>query len=77
MAWDFSTDPEFNERLDWMREFVRSELWPLETILDELSHEEFEAILRPLKDEVRGRGLWAAHLPPELGDRASVRSSSP
>ena len=32
MSWDFSTEPDFQEQLDWMREFVRSEIWPLETI---------------------------------------------
>ena len=36
MAWDFSTEPEFQEQLDWMREFVREEIWPLETIVGEL-----------------------------------------
>jgi acyl-CoA dehydrogenase len=36
MAWDFSTDPEFQEQLDWMRDFVREEVWPIETIFDEL-----------------------------------------
>ena len=36
MAWDFSTEPEFQEQLDWMRQFVREEIWPLETIADEL-----------------------------------------
>ena len=24
MSWDFSTDPEFQEQLDWMRDFVRA-----------------------------------------------------
>ena len=67
MAWDFCTEPEFQARLDWMREFVTAELWPLETLLDEISPEAFDAILRPLQDEVKRRGLWAAHLPPELG----------
>ena len=30
MSWDFSTDPDFQEQLDWMSEFVRTEIWPLE-----------------------------------------------
>ncbi len=25
MAWDFETDPEFQEKLDWMNTFVREE----------------------------------------------------
>ena len=36
MAWDFETEPEFQEKLDWVDAFVRDEvepldlLWPLE-----------------------------------------------
>ena len=32
MAWDFSTEPEFAEKLEWMRGFVRDEIIPLETL---------------------------------------------
>ena len=39
MAWDFSTDPEFQEHLDWMRDLVRDEVWPIETVFDELGEE--------------------------------------
>ena len=67
MAWDFSTEPEFQDKLDWMRNFVRQEIWPLETLTAEL---EFDGLLRamaPLQEQVREQGLWAAHLDPELG----------
>jgi acyl-CoA dehydrogenase len=67
MAWDFSTDPAFQEQLDWMREFVRDEIWPLETLVDELEQGDLDAIYAPLQARVKERGLWAAHLPPELG----------
>ncbi|NUT57203.1 MAG: acyl-CoA dehydrogenase [Thermoleophilia bacterium] len=67
MAWDFSTEPEFQAHLDWMRAFVEAELWPLETVADDLGHDELDTILRPLQEQVKQRGLWAAHLPPELG----------
>ena len=30
MAWDFSTEPEFQEQLDWIDEFVREECEPLD-----------------------------------------------
>ena len=30
MAWDFSTDPEFQQKLDWMTEFVQTEIEPLD-----------------------------------------------
>jgi acyl-CoA dehydrogenase len=67
VAWDFSTEPEFQAHLDWMRAFVETELWPLETIADDLSYEDLDVILKPLQEQVKQRGLWAAHLPPELG----------
>src|SRR3954470_12341164 len=67
MAWDFSTDPEFEEHLAWMREFVREEIWPIETVADDLSQADLKQIYAPLQTQVRERGLWAAHLPPELG----------
>ncbi|GAA1282217.1 acyl-CoA dehydrogenase family protein [Pseudonocardia aurantiaca] len=65
MAWDFSTEPEFEAQLEWMRGFVRDEVIPLETL--DLDRETFARITVPLKEQVKERGLWAAHLPPELG----------
>jgi len=67
MAWDFSTDPEFQQQLDWMSRFVREEIWPLESLWRELGLEGLQRALEPLKREVKERGLWAAHLPVELG----------
>jgi acyl-CoA dehydrogenase len=67
VAWDFQTDPELEETLEWMRDFMRREVWPLETVEWELEEDAFFAHLRSLQDEVKGRGLWAAHLPPSLG----------
>src|SRR5437868_12256602 len=65
MAWDFSTDPQVQEKLEGMRTFVREEIYPLETLdLDEAT---FRHLTDPLKEEVRKQGLWAAHLDPELG----------
>jgi acyl-CoA dehydrogenase len=67
MSWDFSTDPDFQRQLDWMSEFVRREIWPLESISRELGMGGLAEALAPLQEQVRERGLWAAHLPPELG----------
>ena len=67
MPWDFSTEPEFQEKLDWMREFVRERIWPLETLIDELGFDGLKRAIAPLAEEVRERDLWAAHLDPELG----------
>ena len=67
MAWDFSTEPEFEEQLTWMRDFVRAEIWPIEAIQDDIGQAVLERIYAPLQQQVKERGLWAAHLPPELG----------
>lgn len=67
MAWDFSTDPEFAATLAWVREFVDAEILPLEAISHELTQSELERIEAPLKQEVKRRGLWAAHLDPAHG----------
>src|SRR2546430_1746079 len=50
-----------------MRTFVRDEIWPIETIQHEIGQAELERVYAPLQQQVRERGLWAAHLPPELG----------
>lgn len=65
MAWDFETEPEFEQKLAWMRGLVRDEVLPLETL--DLDHETFLQAVRPLQQQVKAQGLWAAHLEPELG----------
>ncbi len=65
MAWEFSTEPEFEAKLEWMRRFVREEIIPLEVL--DMTPELFRRLTDPLKEEVKLQGLWAAHLDPELG----------
>src|SRR5271154_4754985 len=67
MSWDFATEPDFQEQLDWMGEFVREEIWPLEAIWHELGLDGLRRAIAPLQELVKERGLWATHLPPELG----------
>ena len=71
MAWDFRTDPEYQEQLDWVDTFVREEIEPLDMLFPDLQFHPLDetrrAIIDPLKEEVRRRGLWATHLGPELG----------
>ncbi len=74
MAWDFSTDPEFQQKLDWITEFVRTEVEPLDLafsshLVYDKDHPVHEKVVRPLQDEVRERDLWACHLGPELGGK--------
>ncbi|MBA9005371.1 acyl-CoA dehydrogenase family protein [Thermomonospora cellulosilytica] len=71
--WDFSTDPEFQARLDWVARFVREEIEPIDVLFPgtadpyDRDGEVFREVVRPLQEQVRKQGLWAAHLPPSLG----------
>ena len=65
MAFDFSIEPEFEEKLAWMRTFVREEILPLEVL--DLDHRTYLALAAPLKERVKAEGLWAAHLGPDHG----------
>lgn len=65
MAWDFSTEPEYQTKLDWASDFVRNEVYPLEVL--DLSPKEFRQLAKPLQAEVKRNRLWAAHLDPEHG----------
>ena len=65
MSWDFSTEPDFETKLEWMRGFMRDEVYPLEVLdTDEAG---FMRAIRPLQAEVKRQKLWATHLPPDLG----------
>jgi acyl-CoA dehydrogenase len=44
---------------------VREEIFPLETL--SLGYDALLEAVKPLQDQVKARGLWASHLPPELG----------
>ena len=70
--WDFQTEPEFQEKLDWMDTFIREEIEPLDLVLDatcsyEPHRRRCARLIDQLKQEVRDRDLWACHLGPELG----------
>ena len=68
---DSSVEPEFEKQLEWVREFVRDEVEPLEVLFPGCEFlpldDERRPIVDPLKQQVRDRGLWAPHLGPELG----------
>lgn len=70
MAWEFETDAEFQAHLDWATEFVRTEVEPLDHVIEhpyDLADPVRNELIRPLQRRVRERGLWACHLGPELG----------
>jgi alkylation response protein AidB-like acyl-CoA dehydrogenase len=65
--WDFETEPEFQEKLDWMRTFIDENLVPLEPIQAELPADEWKAVKKHLQQQVKDQGLWGAFLDPKLG----------
>ncbi|MEM8501037.1 MAG: acyl-CoA dehydrogenase family protein [Pseudomonadota bacterium] len=67
MSWDFSTPADFQAQLDWMLDFVNETLLPLELLYEGLDQTQLDSLWAPLKQQVKDRGLWAAHLEPEHG----------
>ena len=70
MSWDFSTEPEFQEQLDWVEQFCREEIEPLELVFPyavRMRDPKMQALVDPLKSQVKQRGLWAIFLGQELG----------
>jgi acyl-CoA dehydrogenase len=70
MAWDFQTDPEYQEKLDWVETFVRAEIEPADRMYEhplDMKDPVRNALIKPLQQQVRDKELWACHLGPELG----------
>ena len=73
MAIDFSVEPEFQSKLDWMDRFVTEEVEPLDLYFRDTvspfdrTNATANALVRPLQRQVQDQGLWACHLGPELG----------
>ena len=67
MAWDFSTEPEFQRKLDWMARLRARRGLADRDRLRRARPGRLRARDRAAAEEVKERGLWAAHLPPELG----------
>src|ERR1700733_9000270 len=72
MSWSFETDLKFQNELDWVAQFVQTEVELLEQVLGSPYDVENPAniqLVRPLQAQVKRRGLWACHLEPEFGGR--------
>ena len=70
MSWDFSTDDDYQQQLDWVKQFVHDEIEPLDLVLGhpcDVRDPRRNALVRPLQALVKQRKLWACHLGPELG----------
>lgn len=68
--YEFEADPEFRERLNWVEEFVRDEVEPVDLLVEQpldVRDPLRNDLIRPLQQRVKDAGLWACHLGPELG----------
>ena len=70
MSWDFETDEAYQKELDWVEDFVTKEVVPVDQVVKhawDMRDPVRNALIPPLQQQVRDRGLWACHLGPNLG----------
>ncbi len=70
MAWDFQTEPEFQEKLDWVKQFCEEKVEPLEHVFPyavRLPDPVVKGYVRELQQEIKDQGLWALFLDKDLG----------
>ncbi|MBK5223457.1 MAG: acyl-CoA dehydrogenase family protein [Acidimicrobiia bacterium] len=70
MAWDFSTEPDFQQKLDWIQQFCEEKVGPLHHVFPyavRLPDPAVKAYVRELQQEVKDQGLWALFLDEDLG----------
>lgn len=70
MSWDFETHEDYQKELDWVDYFVSEEVIPVDQIVKhawDMSDPVRNALIPPLQEQVRDRGLWACYLGPNLG----------
>jgi len=70
MAWDFSTEPEFQEKLNWVDRFCKEKVEPLDYVFPYAVRSRdpvVKAYVRELQQEIKDQGLWAIFLDRELG----------
>jgi len=72
-VWDFSTDPEWQEQLDWIQRFCEEEIepftlaFPIAMYSRDHLPEGLTKHLDGLKQQVKDRGLWGIFLDKEIG----------
>ncbi|MFT5208459.1 MAG: acyl-CoA dehydrogenase [Flavobacterium sp.] len=78
MAIDFEVEPAFQKQVDWVENFAKEEIEPLDHFmssgrdkngerLDKDSWDAIRAHIKALQDQVKEKGLWGFHLGPDLG----------
>lgn len=68
--WSFETDEDYQKQLDWVDEFVRAEVEPVDHVIEhawDVRDPLRNRLIKPLQQQVRDQELWACHLGPELG----------
>lgn len=72
---DFTIEPEFQAKLDWMLDFVKTECEPIDLLFPhhgdpyDTKNATARAVIAPLQDQVKAQGLWACHLDQHLGGK--------
>ena len=80
MAWDFSTDPEFQEQLDWVADFCKNEVEPLDLVFPGAAYSrdpKAKMLADPLKQQVKDRGCGRCSWTPSWVALDSASSSWP
>ena len=76
MAWDFETDPEYQEKLDWADTFVREEVEPLDFVFPHAAvhaaRRRAAPLIDPLKEEVRATTCGRPTSGPSSAARATA-----
>src|SRR3954466_7242665 len=70
MSWGFETDAEYQVELDWVEEFVRTEIEPVDMLVEhawDVTDPRRNELIVPLQRQGKERKLWGCHLGPELG----------
>lgn len=74
MPWDFSTDPEWQEQLNWIEQFCTDEVDPFTTAFPAAVYPRGYEVPKALKEQadaikqrVKDRGLWGIFLDKEVG----------
>ena len=70
MAWDFQTEPEFQEKLNWVESFCKEQVEPLGYVFPyavRSREPKIRALVKDLQDQVKAQDLWAIFLDEELG----------
>jgi acyl-CoA dehydrogenase len=72
---DFTIEPEFQAKLVWMHDFVKTECEPIDLLFPhhgdpyDTKNATARAVIAPLQERVKAQGLWACHLDPHLGGK--------